>query len=172
MSNSVDDTLALGELLGRLLAGGDVLALSGDLGSGKTTFIQGVARGTGRDPGAIKSPTFVLMREHRGATTLVHVDGYRLDGPVEAAWLDTELMFGPRRVTAVEWAERFNGLLPEDHLDIHLEHVSANRRRLHATATGPRATALIEQWQAARRAAQPPDAIADAAEQGTHAAGD
>ena len=136
LSASVEATQRVGERIGRALRAGDVVALYGELGTGKTTFVQGIARGQGRDQASVKSPTFVLVREYPGDTILVHVDGYRLDGPPAAAWLDLDLIFSPRRVTMVEWAERFEGLLPERRLAVHLEHVSANRRRLRIDALG------------------------------------
>ena len=148
VSNSVEKTRAFGERLGRLLRSGDVVALSGELGSGKTTFIQGLAQGMGRDPASVKSPTFVLMREYPGQVPLIHVDGYRLDGAPAVSWLDLELLFSPHKITVIEWAERFTGLLPDDRLDVRLEHVSANRRRLALTSSGPRATEVLTQLQA------------------------
>ena len=162
VSGSVEETQALGERLGRLLRPGDVVALYGELGTGKTTLVQGIAQGMGLPPEAIKSPTFVLMREYpAGAATLVHIDGYRLGGAPAAAWLDLEFMFSPRRVTLIEWAERFDGLLPPDHLEVRLEHVSTNRRRLTLVAHGARAGAMAAQAAAVPSGAQ--DTIGDAA---------
>ena len=143
LSGSVEETQAFGERIGRLLRAGDVVALQGELGSGKTTLIQGVARGLGRDPGTIKSPTFVLVREYPGDVPLVHVDGYRLDGPPSASWLDVDLIFSPQKITLIEWAERFAGLLPEHHLAVRLSHVSTNRRRLQLVPFGERAAELV-----------------------------
>src|SRR3989338_2689017 len=128
-SGSVEETHSFGERLGRVLRAGDVIALRGELGSGKTTLIQGVSRGLGIDPAVVKSPTFVLMREYPGPTPLIHIDGYRLEGPPSAAWLDLDLMFSPAKITVVEWAERFEGLLPEHHLELRLAPRRANRRR-------------------------------------------
>ena len=144
VSGSVDETRAFGEHLGRLLAPGDVVALFGELGSGKTTLVQGIAQSLGLRPERIKSPTFVLMREYPGDVTLVHLDGYRLEGPPAASWLDLEPVFAPSKITLIEWAERFEGLLPRDHLAIRLEHVSANRRRLSLLPQGERARAIAE----------------------------
>ena len=144
LSGSVEETQAFGERLGRLLRAGDVVTLEGELGSGKTTLIQGIAQGLGRDPGTIKSPTFVLVREYPGEIPLVHVDGYRLDGPPAAAWLDVDLIFSPQKITLIEWAERFAGLLPEHHLAIRLSHVSANRRRAQLVPFGERAAELVQ----------------------------
>ena len=135
VSASVEETQALGEQLGRMLQPGDVLAFYGELGSGKTTLIQGIAQGLGRDPETIKSPSFVLMREYPGKTPLVHIDGYRLEGAPMVAWLDLELVFAPHKITLIEWAERFAGLLPEPHLEVHLSHLSTNRRRIQVRST-------------------------------------
>ncbi|MBI2104319.1 MAG: tRNA (adenosine(37)-N6)-threonylcarbamoyltransferase complex ATPase subunit type 1 TsaE [Candidatus Omnitrophica bacterium] len=144
-SGSVEETRAFGERLGRLLRPGDVVALEGELGSGKTTLIQGIAQGMDRDPGTVKSPTFVLVREYPGAVPIVHVDGYRLEPPATAASLDVELLFAPHKVTLIEWAERFAGLLPEERLVIRMGHVSANRRRLSLAPSGERPQAIVRQ---------------------------
>ena len=143
-SVSVEETQAFGNRLGRALKPGDVVALYGELGSGKTTLIQGLARGLGYDPERIKSPTFVLMREYSGQTPLVHIDGYRLEGAPAVAWLDVELIFSPSKVTVIEWAERFAGVLPDERLEIHLTHVSTNRRRLMLTANGECGREVLE----------------------------
>ena len=146
VSGSVEETQAFGEQLGRALRPGDVVALHGELGSGKTTLIQGLARGLGLNPDAVKSPTFVLMREYRsGPVPLIHIDGYRLEGAPSIAWLDLDLLFSPQKVTVIEWAERFEGLLPEDRVELLLAHVSANRRRLSANGTGARSHEVIAQ---------------------------
>ena len=144
-TSSVEDTQQIGEQMGRLLRAGDVVALYGELGSGKTTFVQGLARGLQRDPETIKSPTFVLMREYPGPIPLVHIDGYRLEGPSAAAWLDLELIFSPHKITIIEWADRFSGLLPEPYVEARLSHVSAHRRRVALRGVGDRVHAMIEQ---------------------------
>ncbi len=144
-SGSVEETHALGEQLGRVLRAGDVVAMYGELGSGKTTLVQGMAQGLGRNPQAIKSPTFVLMREYPGEPGLIHVDGYRLEGAPAVAWLDLDLMFSPYKITCIEWAERFADLLPPDHLAVRLTHVSANRRKFQLSGTGQRGQALVAQ---------------------------
>jgi len=147
VTSSVEETQAFGERLGHALRAGDVIALHGELGSGKTTLIQGIARGLGRDSETIKSPTFVLMREYPGATPIVHIDGYRLEGAPSAAWLDVDFIFAPHKVTLIEWADRFEGLMPEERLEVRLEHVSTNRRRLQVVAIGARARDIITQLQ-------------------------
>ena len=142
ISGSVEETQAFGERVGRALRAGDVIALHGELGSGKTTLIQGLARGAGRNPDIVKSPTFVLLREYPGKTPLVHIDGYRLEGAPAAAWLDVDLLLSPHKITLIEWAERFEGLLPEERLELRLAHVSANRRRIVVTGVGTRGREL------------------------------
>lgn len=156
VSASVEQTQALGEQIGRQLAAGDVVALHGELGSGKTTLIQGIARGLGRDAAAVKSPTFVLMRDYPGDPRVVHIDGYRLEGASSAAWLDVDLMFSPSSITLIEWAERFGDVLPPEHLAVHMTHASVNRRRVRVGGTGPRAAAVIAQLRLAMPAAPPP----------------
>jgi len=143
VTSSVEETQALGEQLGRVLRPGDVVALHGELGSGKTTLIQGIARGLGRDPETIRSPTFVLMREYPGEVPVIHVDGYRLEGPPAVSWLDVDLIFSPHKITLIEWAERFAGLLPSDALTVRLAHVSTNRRRLTVQSTGSRSHEIL-----------------------------
>lgn len=149
VTGSVEETQAFGERLGRALRAGDVVALFGELGSGKTTLIQGIAQGLGRDAARIKSPTFVLMREYPGETPLVHIDGYRLSGAPAAAWLDIEQIFSPHKITLIEWAERFEGLLPAAYVGVQLRHVSANRRAITVAAHGARAEEIARAAQAA-----------------------
>jgi len=146
-SGSIEETRAFGEQVGRLLKAGDVVALFGELGSGKTTWIQGLAKGLGRDPEMIKSPTFVLMRTYPGDPVLIHLDGYRLEGPPSVTWLDLDLVFSPGAITVIEWAERFAGLLPDASIEIRLSHVSANRRKLLVMPSSERAKAVIAALQ-------------------------
>jgi tRNA threonylcarbamoyladenosine biosynthesis protein TsaE len=159
MSGSLEETQAFGEALGRLLQPGDVVALQGELGSGKTTLIQGLARGMGLAPEAVKSPTFVLMREYPGPTPLIHIDGYRLDSAPQAAWLDLELLFSPHKVTVIEWAERFGDVLPEERIMLELSHISANRRRVSLAASSARGADLIKRCQTLLKAGKVSDTI-------------
>lgn len=105
-SMSEEETLAAGAALAAGLAPDGILLLSGELGSGKTVLARGVARGLGIDPREVQSPTFNLIREHRGSGgSLVHVDLYRLEPEETAALGLEELLAGPG-VKVVEWAER------------------------------------------------------------------
>ncbi len=116
--------------LGSLLKPGDLVALVGDLGSGKTTLVQGIAAGWGTlDP--VSSPTFVLVNvyRHLDGVRLFHLDAYRLNRPAEALDLDLETMLdqGPM---VVEWAERVQTVLPGEGLWIHLNYIDETQRDL------------------------------------------
>jgi tRNA threonylcarbamoyladenosine biosynthesis protein TsaE len=130
ISRSTDQTRRVGMRLGALLKPGDLVALVGDLGSGKTTLVQGIAAGWGTlDP--VSSPTFVLVNvyRHSDGVRLFHVDAYRLNDPIEALDLDLENMLdqGPM---IVEWAERVQTALPEEGLWIHLTYIDDVQRDL------------------------------------------
>ncbi len=130
VTNTVEETQALAEKIGNCLKPGDVVALHGDLGSGKTTFVQGLVKGTGIASASVKSPTFVLMREYAGAPSVVHMDAYRLAAAPAAVWLDVEQLIHPDKITVIEWAERVSELLPDQRIDIEFAHLSTNRRRI------------------------------------------
>ena len=141
-SNSPEDTRRLGERLGALLEAGDVVLLSGELGAGKTVFVQGIARGLGFD-GSVSSKSFVLLGEYPGRLTLYHADLYRLEDPeqVQDLALD-EISAGG--VLVVEWPERAGeGILPEEHLLVEFEVMDENKRELRLYPTGDRAKQII-----------------------------
>jgi len=112
ISSSEDDTRHQAARLAAELTAGTVLLLSGDLGSGKTAFVRGIAEGLGVDPAEVTSPTFTLVHEYRGGRLpLVHVDLYRLDrADLDEIGLDQDL--AERGVLAVEWAERLTRAIP------------------------------------------------------------
>ena len=144
---------ALGAALGRLLKAGHVLALTGGLGAGKTTFCQGLAVGLEVPPDrAVTSPTFSLVNVHPGRVRFAHADLYRLksDGELEELGLE-ELM--EDSVVAIEWAERFPLLLPRDHLSLTLLAEADGSRLLLAESRGARSEALLRAW--AEAVAQP-----------------
>ena len=134
-------TRKLGSDLGRLAQAGDVILLTGDLGSGKTTLVQGISRGLGvKEPA--RSPTFVLVSEHHGRLPLYHVDLYRIGGLEEALDAGIEECVEGEGVCVVEWADRVPAVFPEEHLSIHLELTGLRTRRLKISARGPRYEAL------------------------------
>jgi tRNA threonylcarbamoyladenosine biosynthesis protein TsaE len=146
ISHGVEQTRRVGMRLGALLRQGDVICLSGDLGSGKTTLVQGLAAGWG-SLDAVSSPTFVLVNVYRRSEDphqrLYHLDAYRLSGPAEAEDLDLDSMFenGP---LVIEWAERIQAALPPEHLWIGMQYIDDAQRDLLFTARGPRYQAMLD----------------------------
>jgi tRNA threonylcarbamoyladenosine biosynthesis protein TsaE len=136
------DMQALGERLGRALAAGDVLALQGPLGAGKTTFVQGVARGTGVPASRhVASPTFALVNEHPGRVPLVHADLYRIADPRELDELGLSDAFD-RAAVAIEWLDRFPDAAPAERLEIEIEIAADGGRTLTLRPVGARAAEL------------------------------
>ncbi|MBN2703710.1 MAG: tRNA (adenosine(37)-N6)-threonylcarbamoyltransferase complex ATPase subunit type 1 TsaE [Pontiellaceae bacterium] len=119
-TNSPEETWALAAELADELGAGTVMALHGDLGAGKTCFVQGLAVALGIDE-PITSPTYTLIGEYEGRLPLHHIDLYRLSGPTEALGLGLEEYFDAQGITAIEWAERAEGLLPPDLLHVCIE---------------------------------------------------
>jgi tRNA threonylcarbamoyladenosine biosynthesis protein TsaE len=136
ISHNPEQTRRIGMRLGSFLKNGDVICLEGDLGSGKTTLVQGVATGWGSLDQA-SSPTFVLVNvyRHPQGGCLYHLDAYRLKDDREAEDLDLEAMLeaGP---LVIEWAERIQKALPDDNLWIRFSHVSIEQRDLVFRAQG------------------------------------
>jgi len=150
ISRSPDQTLRVGARLGRHLNGGDVLALQGDLGSGKTVFAQGVGMGWGASSRLV-SPTYVLIRRHRrhqDDLELYHVDLYRLTTAAEVEMLGLEEVIGaPEAISLVEWPERHIGFFPQERLGVHLRILDEYRRSLVFQAQGGRHEALLNQFR-------------------------
>jgi tRNA threonylcarbamoyladenosine biosynthesis protein TsaE len=148
VSHSSVHTERLGERLGRAARPNDVFALSGELGTGKTVLARGVAIGLGIDPSDISSPTFIILREHCGGRLpLFHIDLYRLEG-VDLANTGWEECLDAGGVTVIEWPDRAGALLPDDRLEVRLEHIADTKRRIVVAATGPRSMRLVEELRA------------------------
>jgi tRNA threonylcarbamoyladenosine biosynthesis protein TsaE len=143
-SRSAEQTRRVGMRLGGLLKTGDVVCLIGELGSGKTTLVQGIAAGWGSlDP--VSSPTFVLVNVYRqlDGRRLYHLDAYRLGSALEAIDLDLDFMLatGP---LVVEWAERVQEALPAERLKVTLAYIDEVRRNLTFSAQGRRSEGMLE----------------------------
>jgi len=136
-------TEAFGRIIGRSLAGGETLALSGELGAGKTALVRGIAAGLGTPPNQVTSPTFVLIHEYEGRLPLIHVDLYRLRGVAEAEGIGLQEYFHGNIVTAIEWADKFPELLPSDRFELTLQHKTPTTRTAHMIAYGVRACTLL-----------------------------
>jgi len=146
-SASADETRALGSRLGGLLEPGDVIALSGPLGAGKTCFVQGLAEGLGIDPSVpVTSPTFTLAGEYPGRTPLRHADFYRVDGYDRLLDAGFDDMLDGRGVLVVEWPERLPGALPDERLEIRIGPLGESSRRLWIGARGARAGRIREEF--------------------------
>ena len=148
VSHSSLHTERLGERLAAHAAAGDVIALWGELGAGKTVLARGVAIGLGIDEEAVTSPTFIILREHLGGRLpLYHLDLYRLvQSQLGSTGWEEALDSGG--VTVIEWPDRAGDELPEDRVDVRLEAVAETKRRVSIVPTGPRSRRLVEALRA------------------------
>ena len=167
ISHSSAQTQRLGVRLGELLRGGELLLLDGQLGTGKTTFTQGLAQGMGITE-VVSSPTFTLLKEYEGHPVLVseqspgviqqsmhqqmglalyHFDLYRLDDPEEILDLGFEDYFYSSGVSVVEWADKADALWPTEYLRIRLKVLNETKRGLLFTGIGTRYCDLLQQFQ-------------------------
>lgn len=137
-TKSAEDTRELGAALAALVRPGDLVLLSGDLGSGKTTLAQGFGRGLGVEE-PIVSPTFVLVRMYRGRLPMVHADAYRMDHLQEVTDLDLPELLDDGGVALVEWGDVIAPVVPADFLEVRLEFGAGDDdRRLTVRVVGPR----------------------------------
>ena len=138
ISRSPEQTRRVGMRLGAFLQPGDLICLAGDLGAGKTTFVQGVASGWG-SLDAVSSPSFVLINVYRGpyGQSLFHLDAFRLESPGDAVDLDLDSMLenGP---LVIEWADRIRLALPEEYLWVNMRWIDHEQRDMLFSATGKR----------------------------------
>ena len=135
-THSREETEALGDRIGRAAKAGDVIALWGELGAGKTTLVRGIAKGLGIAPRDVTSPTFIIVHEHEGGRLpLFHVDMYRVS-PAETGSIGWEETLASGGVTAIEWPDRVERDLPADRIDVRIEHGGGNERRFHIDAQG------------------------------------
>ncbi len=143
-SRSPEQTRQVGSRLGGALQAGDVICLQGDLGAGKTTFVQGIARGWG-SVDSVSSPTFIIVNVYRGAEErqLFHMDAYRLDSTPEAEELDLDSMLA-RGPLLIEWPERMERLIPREHLWIRFEYVEEDEREMRFESHGKRYDDLLD----------------------------
>ena len=142
-SDSADETRAIGERLARWAGPGDVILLQGDLGTGKTTLTQGIARGLGIEE-YVQSPTFILIAEYDGRAAdgsplrLYHLDLYRLEGETDLDSIGFGDYLEPADgISVIEWPERAGGDLPESYLLVRIAHAGEDRRRIVVQAVPP-----------------------------------
>lgn len=143
-SHSPHQTRRLGIHLGGGLSAGDVICLEGNLGSGKTVLVQGIAQGWGAmDP--VSSPTYMILNEYRrpDEQCLFHLDAYRLEKEIEAEFLDFDRML-TQGLIVIEWAERIKAVIPEFHLWISLGYTGTEHRSMMLQPHGERYESLVE----------------------------
>ena len=128
--------MALGERLAAHLTAGDVVALYGDLGAGKTHLVKGIARALGVPDDAVSSPTFTIVHEYDGALPIYHLDAYRIEHPDELYELGYEEYFYGEGVCLIEWPARIEALVPDDALRLRLTHRGADRRLIEKVRKG------------------------------------
>ena len=144
ITRNADETATLGMRLGRLLKAGDFIALIGELGSGKTRFVQGVAAGLNVEPGRpVNSPTYSLLHIHSGRLPLYHFDLYRLSGDEDVEQLGFSEYFYGDGVSLVEWADRLHMEMPAERLTITFSYLGEDERRIAFTPLGNSYEALI-----------------------------
>lgn len=133
ISNSPDETIEFGRRIGSKLKGGEVIAVCGALGSGKTHLIKGVASGAGaQDQKQVTSPTFVIVNEYVGRLDIYHVDAYRLNSISEFEMLGFDDFCYPQSVVLIEWADKVESALQAvDYIRIELSHGGQTERRIH-----------------------------------------
>ncbi|MEI8172837.1 MAG: tRNA (adenosine(37)-N6)-threonylcarbamoyltransferase complex ATPase subunit type 1 TsaE [Deltaproteobacteria bacterium] len=131
ISRDSEDTFFIGRIIGESLNAGDIVALSGDLGTGKTYLTKGIARGLGvSEQYQITSPTFTLINEYPGRLTLYHFDLYRLESFLDMINLGYEEYLFGKGVSVIEWAEKASDILPDETIFISLTHLDENTRKM------------------------------------------
>lgn len=143
LSHNTDETIKLGIKIAAHVKPGDIICLFGDLGTGKTTFVKGLAEGLRIKSRQVHSPTFVLLNINEGRLPLFHFDLYRLGDPCEIAALGHEEYFYSDGVSVIEWAERLQQFMPPDYLAVRLEHQEGDLRAVELEAVGERAARLL-----------------------------
>jgi len=143
LAENEDATTRLGNALAAAIQPGDVVALNGPLGAGKTRLVQAIAAGLGFADQMVNSPTFVLIHEYDGRIPLYHVDAYRLRDSDEFLSIGGDEVLAGDRACLIEWADRIGDLLPRDHLQIDITAVGPTEREFALTARGTRSASLL-----------------------------
>jgi tRNA threonylcarbamoyladenosine biosynthesis protein TsaE len=135
-THSAEETIALGRTLTRLLAPPKLVLLRGDLGAGKTTLIKGIATAfEAASEEDVTSPTFTLVHEYRGPTAnLYHIDLYRVDTPRQLETLGLDDLIADNSILLIEWGEKFPRFVRDRDVEISLERISENERRIRVTS--------------------------------------
>lgn len=149
ISKSETDTQKFGTLLGSLLTEGCVVAVTGQLGAGKTYLTKGIAKGLGvEDSKTVTSPTFTLINEYHGRIPIYHIDAYRLRNSDEMVGLGSDEIFGSKSVSIVEWAENVKECLPDDFLSVSIVIDDNFKRHIKIVSSGTESDKIINQLTA------------------------
>ncbi|MDP2972867.1 MAG: tRNA (adenosine(37)-N6)-threonylcarbamoyltransferase complex ATPase subunit type 1 TsaE [Deltaproteobacteria bacterium] len=144
-SKSPSETIRIGKTIGSSLQAGDVVALMGELGAGKTQFIKGLAQGVGVGKSVyVSSPSFTLINEYKGEIPFYHIDLYRLEEEKEAEELGLEEYFHGEGITEIDWADRIPSLLPGELLRVNIHYTGKQTRSIELVAKGKRYEELIK----------------------------
>ncbi|CDZ75275.1 tRNA A37 threonylcarbamoyladenosine biosynthesis protein TsaE [ [Peptoniphilus sp. ING2-D1G] len=141
--NNTKETAELGLKLGAFLKAGDVVCLNGDLGSGKTTLTKSIGKGMGVED-YITSPTFTIINEYYSKLNLYHFDTYRLENIEDMEYLGFDEYFYGNGVCVIEWADKIKEFLPEDYLELNIERIDENKRKIIFKAVGKRSEELLD----------------------------
>jgi len=145
ISDSREQTLEVGRLIGTVLERGDIVALIGELGSGKTCLTQGMAKGLGVEENVpVVSPTFTLINEYPGKIPLIHLDVYRLSGPRDLEDMGYEEYFEGGGIIVIEWAEKIRDILPAKTLFVSMRYIDENTREMILEGPGEKIRKLEE----------------------------
>ncbi|MCM8800613.1 MAG: tRNA (adenosine(37)-N6)-threonylcarbamoyltransferase complex ATPase subunit type 1 TsaE [Candidatus Omnitrophica bacterium] len=145
ISKSIEHTLKIGRMLAKYLKKRDIICLIGQLGSGKTVLVKGIAEGLGIKSWVVKSPSFILIHEYKSKNNLLyHLDLYRLKNPIDTVLLGYEEYLYNEGICVIEWAERLNYLMPKEYLKINFYIVSEEKRLLKFIAYGRRYKELLK----------------------------
>jgi tRNA threonylcarbamoyladenosine biosynthesis protein TsaE len=133
VTNSAEETIGLGRKVGSQLKGGEVIAICGTLGSGKTHLIKGIAEGAGAaESKKVTSPTFVIINEYKGRLDIYHIDAYRLESIPEFEMLGFDDYCNPQSVVLIEWADKIEPALKNiDYIRAELTHAGESKRKIH-----------------------------------------
>lgn len=130
LSSSIEETILFGKQFAERLQPGDVVCLDGDLGAGKTHFVKGIASYFGVDPIEVNSPTFTLINEYHGSSSLYHFDCYRIKNEHEALEIGTEDYLYGDGISVVEWPEKIRNLLPPESVWVYISHKGEHEREI------------------------------------------
>jgi tRNA threonylcarbamoyladenosine biosynthesis protein TsaE len=147
ISHTPQETERIGSLLGTMLIPGDVIALAGELGSGKTTLVRGLAQGMGFSGEEVASPSFTLVNEYDGPLPLFHIDLYRLRDAGELREIGYEEYVSEAGVAVIEWADRVLDAIPNESLWITLRYHSTEQREIEMQPHGDRYEKMIEEFR-------------------------